>query len=222
MLHHIETTAHQENCSYMKIFGFVFAFVIACASLLAPEAFAAASAQPFVSPIFGDNMVLQRGKKNALWGWSEPGDKVSVQIGNKSATAVAGKDRRWQVMIDPPAVGGPYIVKITGRETVELHNVLVGDVWLCAGQSNMMVSLRFAHNGAEEIKTADAPDIRVFTVAQHTAYRSADTVEGKWMAVSPQTRAKSRQRRTFQSDWLWRPLAERQPSHGPAPRRSVH
>lgn len=171
----------------MKFFGFVFAFTIACASLLAPEAFASTPGQPFVSPVFGDNMVLQRGKKNAIWGWSEPGDKVSVQIGDKTATAIAGKDRRWQVKIDPPAVGGPYVVKISGRESVELHNVLVGDVWLCAGQSNMVVSLRFARNGAEEVKAADAPDIRFFSVAQHAAYRSADTVDGKWMVVSPQT-----------------------------------
>lgn len=171
----------------MKLFGFVLAF--AAAFMLVPEAFAFSPGhpQPFVSPIFGDNMVLQRGKKNALWGWSEPGDKIQVQIGDKTASAVAGADRRWQVKIDPPAVGGPYVVKIAGRETVELHNVLVGDVWLCAGQSNMAVSLRFARNGAEEIKAADAPDIRFFSVAQHSAYRPADTVDGKWMAVSPQT-----------------------------------
>ena len=70
---------------------------------------------------------------------------------------MAGADRRWQVKIQPPAVGGPYIVKITGRETVELHNVMVGDVWILGGQSNMGLPLRFSRNGAEEAKTANYP-----------------------------------------------------------------
>src|ERR1035437_3476141 len=82
---------------------------------------------PFVSTIFGDNMMLQRGKKNIIWGWSEPGDKIRVKIAVKPASGVAGPDRRWQVKIQPPAAGGPYTIKISGHQTAELHNVLVGD-----------------------------------------------------------------------------------------------
>jgi sialate O-acetylesterase len=141
---------------------------------------------PFVSPIFGDNMVLQRGKANTFWGWSEPGDKVTVGIGDVSASGVAGADRRWEVKIQPPPVGGPYIIIITGRETVELHNVMVGDVWICGGQSNMGLPLRFTRNGAEDAKTANYPDIRVFTVGGHSAYHHTDIITGKWNAVSPQ------------------------------------
>jgi len=145
---------------------------------------------PFVSTIFGDNMVLQRGKKNTIWGWSDPGDKVRVEIAGKHASGVAGPDRRWQVKIKPPAAGGPYTVKISGHQThqtVELHNVLVGDVWLCGGQSNMQVSLRFAKNGEEEVKAANFPEIRFFTVAAHPAYHHTDVVEGSWKIVSPET-----------------------------------
>lgn len=179
----------------MKVLGFVLVIVAACVFALTPEACAAvpgeaqaaAAPLPFVSSVFGDSMVLQRGKKNTVWGWSQPGDKIQVQIGDKTAFGIAGADRRWQVKIDPPAVGGPYTVKISGRETVELHNVLVGDVWLCGGQSNMAVSLRFARNGADEIKAAYEPEIRFFSVAQHSAYRHTDTVEGKWTEVTPQT-----------------------------------
>src|SRR5271166_5969896 len=76
---------------------------------------------PFISPIFGDNMVLQRGKPDTIWGWSDPGDTVRVQIGANTASGVAGADRRWQVKIHPPAAGGPYTVKISGHQTVELH-----------------------------------------------------------------------------------------------------
>jgi len=156
-------------------------------SVASPAAAQAPKPQPFVSPIFADNMVLQRGKANIIWGWSEPGDKVKVEIGETSATGVAGSDRRWQVTIQPPPAGGPYTLRITGREKVELHNVLVGDVWLCGGQSNMGLPLRFTRNGADEVKAANYPQIRFFTVAGHPAYRRTDLIEGKWSEVSPQT-----------------------------------
>jgi sialate O-acetylesterase len=150
----------------------------------APEA--AIKPLPLVSPIFGDNMVLQRGKANTIWGWTDPGEKVRVDIGDKTATSTAGTDRRWQVKIQPPTAGGPYTVKVTrGTESVELHNVLVGDVWLCGGQSNMEVSLRFARNGEEEVKAAHYPEIRFFTVAAHPAYHHTDLVEGSWKVVTP-------------------------------------
>jgi len=142
---------------------------------------------PFVSPIFGDNMVLQRGKANTIWGWSEPGAKIRVEIAGTTAFGVAGADRRWQVKIQPPSIGSPYTIKISGQQTVELHNVLVGDVWLCGGQSNMQVPLRFARNGEEEVKAANYPEIRFFSVAPHPAYHHTDVVEGSWKVVSPET-----------------------------------
>ena len=142
---------------------------------------------PFLSPIFGDNMVLQRGKPNTVWGWSDPGDKVRVEIAGKHAEGVAGADRRWQVKIQPPTAGGPYTLTIKGRQIVELHNVLVGDVWLCGGQSNMQVALRSANNGEEEVKAANYPQIRFFSVAPHPAYHHTELVEGTWRVVSPET-----------------------------------
>ena len=113
----------------------------ASASVAAP---AAVKALPLVSPIFTDNMVLQRGKLNTIWGWSEPGDKVKVADWRRDGIGVAGADRRWQVKIKPPPVGGPYTVKITGAgKRLSSSNVLVGDVWICGGQSNMGLPLRF-------------------------------------------------------------------------------
>jgi len=167
----------------------LFWFVIFGAGFAQPPAPSAPSnPHPFVSPLFGDNMVMQRGKANALWGWSEPGDKIRVEIvGGKSATAVAAADHRWQVKIAPPAVGGPYTVRISGHETVELHNVLVGDVWLCGGQSNMGVPLRFSRDGAEAVKAANYPEIRYFSVAPHTAYHRTDSLDGSWKVVTPET-----------------------------------
>lgn len=142
---------------------------------------------PFVSPIFGDNMVLQRGKRDTIWGWSDPGDIVRVQIGNNIATGTAGSDHRWQVKIQPPAPGGPYTIKISGHQSVELHNVLVGDVWLCGGQSNMGLPLRFTQNADQEIKAANYPAIRFFTVRGGPAYHPVDVIQGDWRVVSPET-----------------------------------
>jgi len=161
--------------------------VLQTASLAQGSPFQSVKPLPFLSPVFGDNMVLQRGKVNTLWGWSNPGDSIRVQIGESTATAVAGADRRWQAKIQPPPAGGPYTVRIVGRETVELRNILVGDVWLCGGQSNMQFSLKGVRNGAEEVKAADDPNIRFFTVAPHSSYHRREIVEGRWSVVSPQT-----------------------------------
>jgi len=156
----------------------------ASASVAAP---AAVKALPLVSPIFTDNMVLQRGKLNTILGWAEPGSTVKVEIAGATVSGVAGADRRWQVKIKPPAVGGPYTVKISAGTTVALENVLVGDVWICGGQSNMGLPLRFTKNGEEEAKLANYPEIRFFTVAGHVAYHSTDLVEGKWSAITPES-----------------------------------
>ncbi|HEX8758266.1 MAG TPA: arabinofuranosidase catalytic domain-containing protein, partial [Steroidobacteraceae bacterium] len=143
---------------------------------------------PFVSTIFGDNMVLQRGKRDTIWGWSQPGDSVHVQIEAASGTGVAGADGRWQVRIAPPPTGGPYTMKVTdGPRTAEFHDIMVGDVWICGGQSNMELPLRFTDDAAQVAKAASYPYIRYFTVGEHTAYRPTHTLEGSWKVVSPRT-----------------------------------
>src|ERR1700759_2452212 len=122
---------------------------------------------PFVSPIFGDHMVIQRGKPNTIWGWATPGQSVQVEIGGHAAKATTGANGRWQVQIDPPPVGGPYTLKITGPQTTVFHEGLVGDVWLCGGQSNMQFSIGQPINGADEIKAADHPHLRLYIVSPH-------------------------------------------------------
>lgn len=148
---------------------------------------ALAADQPFVSPMFGNNMVLQRGKPNSIWGWSKPGDIVRVEIAGRIAKAVTGRDGRWQAKIDPPPAGGPYTLKIEGLQHVEFHEVLVGDVWLCGGQSNMQLGLAATRNGADEIAAANHPEIRLFMVQAHPAYSPASVPQGHWKICSPQT-----------------------------------
>ena len=173
-----------------------FVFVFACLALLAApgDRLALASAAtndatlPFVSPMFGDNMVLQRGKANRFWGWAKPGQAIRVEIAGQTATVVTGPDGRWQAEVKVPTPGGPYTVKITGPEqSVVLHEVLVGDVWLCGGQSNMELGLSRTRNGDDEIKSANHPEIRLFMVKQHVSYSPAAVPQGSWKICSPQT-----------------------------------
>jgi len=149
---------------------------------------AAPSAQlPLLSTIFGDNMVVQRDKPESLWGWSDPGDAIHISFADKTATAIAEQDGRWSTTIQPPAVGGPYTMKIVGHRTQVLHNILVGDVWLCAGQSNMEFALRGMNDAQTVIQGANDPEIRYFTVGQRSAYHPAPVPAGSWKVVSPQT-----------------------------------
>jgi len=149
---------------------------------------AAMAPLPLVSPIFGDNMVLQRGKADTIWGWSRPGTAIHLELAGSAVSGVAGPGGRWQLTFAPPPAGGPYTLEVTdGQRTAELRNVLVGDVWICGGQSNMELPLRFTDDAAEVMKRANDPQIRYFTVAEHTAYRPTHTLEGSWKVVSPQT-----------------------------------
>ena len=140
----------------------------------------------FVSPIFGDNMVLQRGRPNTIWGWAKPGEEIRVTIADNTVKTVTKDDGRWSVAIQAPAPGGPYTVIIDGPQHVEFHEVLVGDVWLCGGQSNMEMGLGQARNGREEAKAANHPTIRLFVVRQQTARKPAAVPQGSWKMCSPQ------------------------------------
>ena len=125
---------------------------------------------PFVHTLFTSDMVLQRDIAAPIWGWSLPGDKITVTVQNPkgtgaTATVVAGTDGKWMTKIGPLPAGGPLSLTIQGAtQKVVLTNVLVGDVWLCSGQSNMNWPVRLSLNAEEEIKQANHPEIRSFTV----------------------------------------------------------
>jgi sialate O-acetylesterase len=164
-----------------------FKFALGLLMLSMTAATVGADALPLLSPIFGDNMVLQRSKPNTFWGWTAPGQTIQVEISGATASATAGSDGRWQLQIQPPPAGGPYEVHIHGPQDITLHNVLVGDVWLCGGQSNMELPLGRVNNGAEEIKEADQPQIRLFKVRDHVSYAPTPTPDGAWKICSPDT-----------------------------------
>lgn len=131
-------------------------------------------------------MVLQRGKPNTIWGWAKAAQEIRVTIAETTVKTMTRDDGRWAVVIEPPAPGGPYTVVIDGPQRVEFHDVLVGDVWLCGGQSNMEMGLGAARNGSEEVKAASHPQIRLFVVKQQAASNPAPVPQGTWKVCSPE------------------------------------
>ena len=119
-----------------------------------------------VSNVFQSGMVLQRDKPCRIWGWADPGQKVSVTFADKESMAIAGRDRRWEVLLPALSISGESrtLVARTDSETVELNDVLVGDVWILGGQSNMEFELAKVENGNLEIISANYPKIRILTL----------------------------------------------------------
>ena len=140
---------------------------------------------PFLSPAFGSHMVMQRGRPNSFWGWTKPGGKVTISVADKKASGNADATGKWLVRIDPPKVGGPYRVTIDGDQRVLLEDVLVGDVWLCTGQSNMELGLTQAAGGMDAVAKADDPKLRLFTVGKATALAPQPTLVGNWKVCTP-------------------------------------
>ena len=139
--------------------------------------------------IIGDNMVLQQRTKVRIWGSASPNEKVAVTFQNKSANAVADAHGYWEVFIGPFKAGGPSELTIKGANVLTIKNVLVGEVWLCSGQSNMEWPLVNTINGAETVAQADYPEIRLFTVEKHTSATPLTDVVGHWVVTTPEEAA---------------------------------
>ena len=147
--------------------------------------------------VFSDHAVLQRGEPVHIWGWAAPQESITVRFHNQVRQAVAGDLGRWQVWLMPESAGGPYTLTIEGSETakpVELQDILVGDVWLASGQSNMEFPLKgFPNaplkNGADEIAAANHPRMRLLLVEHATSDAPLGDVHGHWTVCNPQTAA---------------------------------
>lgn len=150
---------------------------------------AGACANVKLPSVIGDNMVLQQGMDVPLWGWEQPGQKVTVKgsWGGETRQTTADADGKWMVKIKPPAAGGPYEIAVTGQDTVNLKNVLCGEVWVCSGQSNMEFALTQAANGEAEIEAANYPHIHLFTVQKKVSQKPMKDCKGKWLECSPHT-----------------------------------
>ncbi len=137
--------------------------------------------------LFADHAVLQRDKPLPVWGRAEPGEKVSVKLGTEGGDTTAGKDGRWQVTLKPqPVSKAPLTLTVAGKNTVTVKDVLLGDVWLCGGQSNMEWGLGGCDT-PDDIKAADLPLVRQFGVEFHFATTPQTDVRGRWAVCAPQT-----------------------------------
>ena len=129
-----------------------------------------AGADVRLAGIFGDHMVLQQQARLPIWGTADPGEKVVVTLGDRTAGTVAATDRTWRVDFPPPADSGqPVTVIVVGKNTIRCQDVLIGDVWLASGQSNMAAELAYDHNGATAAATAKDPQLRLFLEAKRSA-----------------------------------------------------
>ena len=149
---------------------------------------ASALADVRLPAVFGDHMVLQRETTVAVWGFAEPGERVAVR-GSWSAAAsaaVTGEDGRWSTTIATPRAGGPFTLTVSGDDELTLSDVLVGEVWICSGQSNMQWNVASCADAEQEIADADHPGIRLFTVAKVTSLAPAEDVRGAWATCTPE------------------------------------
>ena len=155
------------------------------AMALAPLAALHAAVKP--NPLFSDNAVLQQGIAVPVWGTAGEGEKVTVTFAGQTAAMVA-KAGKWKVTLAAlKASETPQTMTISGENKVEIKNVLVGEVWVCSGQSNMQFTLGKAANAATEIPTANYPKLRMFTVERKPAIQPQAEANGSWQECSPQT-----------------------------------
>jgi sialate O-acetylesterase len=139
--------------------------------------------------IIGDNMVLQQGEKVAIWGWADPGEEVMVGVSWHSMkwAVTANKDGKWSFKMTSPKVGGPYEMTLTGKNSITIKNILVGEVWVASGQSNMQWTVSNSANAEQEIAEANYPKIRLFYVTRKVADEPQSDCEGSWVECSPET-----------------------------------
>ncbi len=164
------------------------------AVIAALGAAALAGADVKLASLFTSNMVFQQRTEAPIWGTAAPGEQVTIRTTwGANATAVAGEDGRWRTKVRTGAAGGPYEVSVTGGNSLWLRNVMLGEVWVCSGQSNMewplgvFPGLNPVRNSAEEVAGANFPNIRLFQVEKKMADTLQESCGGSWVPCSPQT-----------------------------------
>ena len=138
--------------------------------------------------IFGDHMVLQREQAIPVWGWAEPGEKVSVSLGSgDAASTVTGDDGKWTVKLPAQDAGGPVTLTIKGNNAITLSDILIGEVWVCSGQSNMEWTVNRSNDFENEQAAATFPKIRHIKIPKRPLGFPQDDVEADWTVCSPDT-----------------------------------
>jgi sialate O-acetylesterase len=148
----------------------------------------AARADVSLNNMFGDHMVLQQGIRNKVWGKADPGEAVTVTLGGQTQSTAAAADGSWHVLLDPVMeYGGPHTLTVKGKNTVTFTDVLIGEVWVCAGQSNMAWSVNQTKDPDLEKAAANFPNIRLVAVPQVGTQEPQWNFKGAWHVCSPET-----------------------------------
>ncbi|HXI24668.1 MAG TPA: sialate O-acetylesterase [Pyrinomonadaceae bacterium] len=148
----------------------------------------AARANVSLPDVISDAMVLQQNQKAPIWGKADPGENITVKFAGQTKTATASADGKWLIKLNPMRANAtPATMIISGQNTIELKNILVGEVWFVAGQSNMQRLLSETANGEAAIAAADHPTIRLFNVSRQVAFKHAKPPLATWQACSPKT-----------------------------------
>ena len=161
--------------------------ILMAAAVLLVAAGMPAVAEVKLPGIFAPHMVLQRDLAIPVWGWANPGEKVSVSLAGQTEQATADPQGKWSVELAPIADPGPYTLTVKGDNTIEIPDVLAGEVWLASGQSNMAMTVSRCKDIEQETAAANHPRIRMFTVARTPAETPQDNVQGSWQVCSPET-----------------------------------
>ena len=148
---------------------------------------AQSSAEVRMPSMFSDHMVLQREAAIPVWGWAEPGEDVTVSIDGQSKSTKADASGKWSINLDKLSATEPTTMTVKGVNTLTISDVLIGEVWLGSGQSNMQLQVGESNNAAAEIAKADFPQIRLFAVERKTSPTPLDICGGKWVICSPAT-----------------------------------
>lgn len=144
-------------------------------------------ADPSLPHLFSNHMVLQRQMDIRVWGWADPSEKIEVTLAQTTRETVAGADRRWEVTLPSMEAGGPYVLTIQGKKTIEIKDVMIGEVWVASGQSNMTFALSGAANAAEALAKANRPEIRLFMVPGRVSLAAqTDTRPASWKVCTPE------------------------------------
>lgn len=137
--------------------------------------------------LFGNGMVLQRDQPVPVWGWASPQEAVTVTFRNQTLTTQADADGKWKVQLQPLSLGDPATLTVKGHNTLTFTDVLVGEVWVCSGQSNMQMSVNAGLDADLEKAAAHFPGIRLFAVPLTTADQPQADVVARWQVCSPET-----------------------------------
>jgi len=136
--------------------------------------------------LFSDHMVLQQGKLLPVWGWADEGEKVTVEFRGKIQAAYT-KDGKWKVLLPKSSAGGPYKLTVKGKNEITINDVLVGEVWLCSGQSNMEWPMRASFEPEKDIANSRNDKLRLFTVPKLKANEPVQDVKASWVESGPET-----------------------------------